>query len=194
LLGLTLVALAAPASGQTVTLRAQGHGMFYADVLLNGRIKVRALIDTGASAGLSMCGSTAAALGLRLGESVNLATANGVITARRATVRSLRIGGIEVRDVTAVVDERSQCDKGVLVGLSVLRKLNLRLYGEILSLSTSPAGPGSVEWWLLGGLWSGLLVSLLLARRPRLRVSLTRSWQREQAASATPFGARSFFE
>jgi clan AA aspartic protease (TIGR02281 family) len=192
LLALTLVALAAPAAAQTVTLRAQGHGMFYADTLLDGRLRVRALIDTGATY-LSMCGTTAAAFGLILGESVELRTANGVITSRRATVRSVRIGGIEVRNVAAVVDGRRQCDTRVLVGMSVLGKLSLRLDGETLVLSTKPTPASPIEWWLLGGLWGALVMSLAMVHRRRLRFPI-RAWRRQHVPMAMPFKSRSLFE
>jgi predicted aspartyl protease len=61
--GLTIVALAAPAGALTVTLQATGHGMFYAEVVLNGDVRAQALVDTGAIY-LSMCGTTAAQLSL----------------------------------------------------------------------------------------------------------------------------------
>ena len=100
--------------------------MVYVDVILNNRVKVRAVIDTGATF-LSMCGSTAARLGLVLAEDIRLHTANGIVVTRRATVESVRVGGIEVRNIASAVDERPSCDKGVLVGMTVLKNLHVTL-------------------------------------------------------------------
>src|SRR5436853_6276488 len=95
ILATVLIAVAAPAAAQTVTLRAQNN-MFVSNVVLNNQVNMRALIDTGASF-LSMCHATAKAMGLTLGDSLHLHTANGIITARRAMVQSVRIGALEVR-------------------------------------------------------------------------------------------------
>jgi hypothetical protein len=87
LCGLALVAFAAasPATAQTVTLKARHHNMYWADITLNDRLTLRAMIDTGATS-LSMYYATAKAHRLTLGDVVKHSTANGVITARRAMI------------------------------------------------------------------------------------------------------------
>lgn len=91
-----------PAGSAQITRRADGH--FHADVLLNGQ-RVEMLVDSGASM-IVIDEALAARLGIRPPEAAytgEARTANG--TARFAPVRlaSVRIGGIERRDVPAGV-------------------------------------------------------------------------------------------
>ena len=93
---------AAPAGSAQLVRRADGH--FHADVLLNGQ-RVEMLVDSGASM-IVIDEALAARLGIRPPESAytgEARTANG--PARFAPVRlaSVRIGGIERRDVPAGV-------------------------------------------------------------------------------------------
>ena len=128
--------------------------MFRTDVTLNDQVTVRALIDTGASY-LSLCATTARALKLQLGETVRLSTANGVISARRASVRSVRIEAIEVRDVAAVVKgDAVPCAEGdILVGMSVLSKLHVTLNDDMLILVAGWKPNGQVAGFSLHWLW-----------------------------------------
>lgn len=92
----------APAGSAQITRRADGH--FHADVLLNGQ-RVEMLVDSGASM-IVIDEALAARLGIRPPEAAytgEARTANG--SARFAPVRlaSVRIGGIERRDVAAGV-------------------------------------------------------------------------------------------
>ncbi|MBX9727524.1 MAG: TIGR02281 family clan AA aspartic protease [Sphingopyxis sp.] len=91
-----------PAGSAQITRRADGH--FHADVLLNGQ-RVEMLVDSGASM-IVIDEALAARLGIRPAEAAytgEARTANG--PARFAPVRlaSVRIGGIERRDVPAGV-------------------------------------------------------------------------------------------
>jgi clan AA aspartic protease (TIGR02281 family) len=165
--------LASPAAAQTVALQSRHHNMFRADVVLDNH-KVRALIDTGASY-LSMCNATAKLLRLELGDSVQLSTANGVITARRATVKSVKIGPIEVRDVAAVVKgESTPCDE-ILVGMSVLHKLHVTIDGQTMTLIAGGRNVKAArwnEWSILATIMLLLLISLLGIRKRRRRLVL----------------------
>jgi len=191
LCALALVALAAasPATAQTVILQSQHH-MFRATVKLNNVVDLSALIDTGASF-LSMCHATAKTLRLQLGDSIQLSTANGIITARRAMVDSVRIGAIEVRNVGAVVKaDGTSCDEGLLVGMSVLRKLHVTLDGQTLTLV---AGRGmdtpalTNEWSVLAATMLVLLASLIRIRKRRRRLVLRVSAERSFRKGATFF-------
>jgi clan AA aspartic protease (TIGR02281 family) len=196
LCALTLVAFAAgSAAAQTVTVQAQGRNMFYVDVVLNNRVKVRALVDTGATF-LSVPGCAAAALGLVLGEHVRLRTANGIVTNRMTIVQSVRIGAIEVRNVAGTVDEREKCDERMLVGMTVLSKLHVTLENDRLILvarSGTAARAGPIELWVLGAGWAVLLFSLLIVRQPYRGLARSRKSCRDPMATA-PLASRSFFE
>ena len=171
---LALFFAVSPATAQTVTVQAH-HNMFLANVVLNNHVNLPALIDTGASY-LSMCHAAAKMLRLELGDSVLLRTANGIITARRAMVGSVRIGAIEVRDVAAVVKaDGSPCDEELLVGMSVLSKLHVTLDGQTLILVARHGmhKPGLWnEWVLLAAIMLVLLMSLTQMRKRRRRLVL----------------------
>jgi clan AA aspartic protease (TIGR02281 family) len=162
---MTMVALASPALAQTVSISARNK-MFHSEVVINEQLKAHALIDTGASF-LSLCATAARTLGLQLGQAIVLHTANGTITARRATVRSLRIGAIVVHDIAAVVksDATPCAHEPVLVGMSVLSQLLVTLARNrmVLVAGQQPNKPvGSVLHWLwLGAAW-GVTVAMAL--------------------------------
>ena len=119
-----------------------------------------------------MCNATAKLLRLELGDSVQLSTANGVITARRATVKSVKIGPIEVRDVAAVVKGESTPCGEILVGMSVLHKLHVTLDGQTMTLVAGGRNGKAAhwnEWSILATIMLLLLISLLGIRKRRRR-------------------------
>lgn len=109
--------------GRRVRMSADERGHFSGDFKLNGR-KVSAMIDTGATV-VAINLSTARRIGINIlpndfKHSVN--TANGSVRAAAATIDSLQIGRIFVRDVQAVVlDDRAL--SGTLIGVSFLSRL-----------------------------------------------------------------------
>ncbi|MEO3386565.1 TIGR02281 family clan AA aspartic protease [Mesorhizobium sp. CAU 1741] len=124
-----VVALAQPerrgemASGRTVRLDADARGHFSGDFRLNGRT-VPAMIDTGATV-VAINETTARRIGLYLARAdftAAVETANGRAMAAPATIDRLEIGGIEVRDIRAVVLE-DEVLTSTLVGMSFLSRL-----------------------------------------------------------------------
>jgi aspartyl protease family protein len=124
---------AAPAGSAQLVRRADGH--FHADVLLNGH-RVEMLVDSGASM-IVIDEALAARLGIRPPESAytgEARTANG--PARFAPVRlaSVRIDGIERRDVPAGV-MRGDGLPMPLLGQSFLSTLDkVTISGERMTL------------------------------------------------------------
>lgn len=115
---------AASAASDTVTLRAGPDGHFRVDAMVGGK-RVPMLVDTGA---------TVVALSYELGDSLGLVsggdrfdsgvqTANGSVGAKRVTLRDVRIGGVKLNDVDAVVLSRGAMD-GALLGMSFLGRLS----------------------------------------------------------------------
>jgi aspartyl protease family protein len=96
--------------------------------VLNGSVPVNFVVDTGASY-TTISQATAAALNLELGPNPTLLsfnTANGVIQAPLATVRSMEVGGMEVKDVTvAVHDVFPDAAVAGLLGLNFLSNFRL---------------------------------------------------------------------
>jgi clan AA aspartic protease (TIGR02281 family) len=124
--------LSLPLCAQTVVIRPDATGLFRIEAIVNERVKVRALIDTGATT-FVLCDSTASELALALGSTVNLETASGVVQGWRASIDTLRIGTITIHRVQAVVYARG-CVEAMLgvaplsrLGAVVLRAGTLRL-------------------------------------------------------------------
>lgn len=106
----------------TATLRKERDGHYRASAQINGAT-VKILVDTGASI-IALTPRDAKRAGLdlqRLPKTARISTANGQITARVAKLNRVRIGGVEVRNVDAVVVEEGLEES--LLGMSFLNKL-----------------------------------------------------------------------
>lgn len=115
--------LPVPESARTERVVADARGHYTAGFTLNGR-QVEALIDTGASA-VAINRSTARRIGIGLAQADfrhQVATANGRTLAASATIGSMRLGRIEIRDVQALVLEDAALESA-LVGMSFLNRL-----------------------------------------------------------------------
>jgi aspartyl protease family protein len=90
--------------GRRVALAADAQGHYQADALVNGRT-IPVVVDTGATT-VALNAATARRLGIHLTRrdySVPLSTANGTVSAAPVTLAEVRIGGVSVRNVAAVV-------------------------------------------------------------------------------------------
>jgi aspartyl protease family protein len=90
--------------GKEVRIRMAPDGHFWARVTIGG-VERRMLIDSGATL-TALSSGTAAAAGLKTDDHlfpVVLNTANGAITARTATLPTLKLGDIVARDLPVVV-------------------------------------------------------------------------------------------
>ena len=106
-----------------VRIRADARGHFVTQAKLN-RKPVRVLVDTGASS-VAINRSLARRLGIRLRDrdfTGQASTANGIVPIAPVTLRSVRIGQLELRDVEAMVLPDASLD-GVLLGMSFLKRL-----------------------------------------------------------------------
>lgn len=100
---------------------ARGH--FQTDGRVDGR-RVGFMVDTGASV-IALNESSAAQLGIRPSRAdytANVSTANGTIKAARTRLASVDVGGLEVRDVEAMVLPDTALSENLL-GLSYLSRL-----------------------------------------------------------------------
>lgn len=106
-----------------VKIRAQPDGHFYVDAKVNGRT-IALVVDTGASmVALRESDARRAGIRLRRGDfDAPISTANGMAYAADVTLRRISIGGINIRNVRAVVipDERLNIS---LLGATFLNKL-----------------------------------------------------------------------
>jgi aspartyl protease family protein len=118
------------AASDSVIVPRDGHGHFRTEGRIDGR-RLNFLIDTGASV-IALTADDAASLGLHPGDSeyrIMLKTANGVVRAAPATLGMVEIGGIIVRDVTAVVMPDGALSENLL-GMSFLSRLRHFAYSE----------------------------------------------------------------
>ena len=114
---------AVPATGDTLVLQQDLRGHYTVHPLVEGRT-VRMLVDTGATT-CTLSEEDAAAAGLRVGPhdfTRAVSTANGTVMVAPVRIRELRVGGIVVRDVEAMVVPRGRLGTSLL-GMSFLRRL-----------------------------------------------------------------------
>ncbi len=118
-----------------LVLRAGAHGHFMVDATVNGE-PLRFMVDTGASS-IYLTPEDAERLGWppqRLTFSERYDTAAGEVRAAPVTLRSLRVGQLELYDLPASVGEQSS---GIsLLGMSFLKRLeSYQVRGDTLILS-----------------------------------------------------------
>jgi aspartyl protease family protein len=120
-------------TSQSVTLASDESGHFYADGLVNG-IGVRFIVDTGATL-VSLPGAEANRIGLRYrnGARSQVMTANGKVWVFHTRIDSLRVGGIELNNVEAVVMEHGL--DVTLLGMSFLNRVEMKRSGSTMVLN-----------------------------------------------------------
>jgi aspartyl protease family protein len=113
---------------QTVVLKRGLDGHYRAEALINGE-KVSVLVDTGAT-GVAISQRVADRLNLKSLTAIRTNTANGDSVGYMVRLKSIKIGGVEAQDVSAMIAPGLQGD--VLLGMSFLGRMDVRLYkGEM---------------------------------------------------------------
>src|SRR5262245_37946024 len=121
------------AYAQTISINTVDD-LFRTKVVLNEKLQVDAIIDTGAVS-FGVCAAMATHLQLSKGTPVELETSNGRIIGHRTQIRTVRIGRLTVHDVAAVVHPSSASCSEALVGMTFLRRLRaVILRGRTLDL------------------------------------------------------------
>jgi aspartyl protease family protein len=122
-----MAALAPQSSGGVsygrVELRPDAGGQYHADVEIEGQ-RIPMLVDTGATL-VSLTYADASRLGVAPAPAdykVDVHTANGVAKAARVSLREVRVGTLQVRDVQALVMPRDVRGTSLL-GMSFLQRL-----------------------------------------------------------------------
>ena len=120
---------AASAGRQSITLNADARGHFITTGSINGG-SVRFLVDTGATL-VSLAASEAKRLGINYLQGVRgrIQTANGVATAYRVKLDTVRIGDITINNVDAVVGENDAMGVSLL-GMSFLNRMEMKRDGR----------------------------------------------------------------
>ncbi|HSH72543.1 MAG TPA: retropepsin-like aspartic protease [Methylophilaceae bacterium] len=113
---------------RTVVLKRGTDGHYRAEALINGT-KVDVLVDTGAT-GVAISQRVADQLGLSSRTAIRTSTANGDTVAYMARLETVKLGGVEAKDVAAVIAPGLGGD--VLLGMSFLGRMDVRLFkGEM---------------------------------------------------------------
>jgi len=112
----------------TVVLKRGTDGHYRAEALINGR-KVDVLVDTGAT-GVAISKKLADQLDLSSHSAISTTTANGNSVAYMTRLESVKLGGVEAKNVAAMI--APGLDGDVLLGMSFLGRMDVRLYqGEM---------------------------------------------------------------
>lgn len=121
-------ASAPDASARSVGIARNAQGHFDVDGRVNGR-RIDFMVDTGASV-VALTARDAARLGIHPSRNVvDVKTANGTVRAAPARLDVVEIGGLELRDVAALVlPDDSLSDN--LLGLSFLSRLHRFEYSD----------------------------------------------------------------
>lgn len=117
--------------GAELTLTRSRDGHYYADGEINGKA-VKFLLDTGASQ-IALSPRLANSIGLTPGSAVTLQTAAGPAAGYRTRIARVRVGGIEMHDLGAVVSEGMN-DETVLLGMNFLKRLEIVQRGDQMTL------------------------------------------------------------
>lgn len=121
-------------SAQTATLYANNAGHFLGEGYINGS-SMKFLVDTGASS-IALSGTEARRLGLSYlnGDIGAASTAAGVVKAYRISLNTVKIGGIVMHQVEAMVLE-GDSPPIVLLGMSVLNRVQMERDGMVMTLT-----------------------------------------------------------
>jgi len=124
---------AASSDRAQVTLAAGPGGHFVGEGAVNGQ-PVRFLVDTGATS-IALPASLAQRAGIdfRKGAPSMSNTANGLVHVYRVNLDTVRLGGIELNSVDAVVFEAGL--DTALLGMSFLNRVDMRREGDTMNLT-----------------------------------------------------------
>lgn len=112
----------------TVVLKRGMDGHYRAEAIINGE-KVDVLVDTGAT-GVAISQRVADRLNLKSLTAVRTNTANGTSVGYMVRLSTVKIGGVEANNVSAMIAPGLEGD--VLLGMSFLARMDVRLFkGEM---------------------------------------------------------------
>jgi aspartyl protease family protein len=111
-------------SSNVVVLKRGLDGHYRAEALINNQ-KVDVLIDTGAT-GVAISQAVADKLNLKSIEAIRTSTANGDSIGYMVRLNSVKVGGVEAQNVSAMIAPNLEGD--VLLGMSYLGRMDVRLF------------------------------------------------------------------
>ena len=122
-----------------LVLKRNREGHYVAEGEINGA-RVTFLLDTGATQ-VALPAQLARRLDLKRGQDIVLNTANGRVIGHETRLQSVRVGPIEMADVSAVATEGMEGET-VLLGMSFLKRLEFTQREDRLILRQPKTKPG----------------------------------------------------
>lgn len=113
-----------------VVLQRGLDGHYRAEALINNE-KVDVLVDTGAT-GVAISQRVADKLNLKSIDAVRTSTANGDAVGYMVRLDSVKVGGVEAKNVSATI--APGLDGDVLLGMSYLGRMDVRLFNNQMTI------------------------------------------------------------
>lgn len=113
-----------------VTLKRGLDGHYRAEALINNQ-QVDVLVDTGAT-GVAISQKVADKLNLKSIDAVRTSTANGDTVSYMVRLESVKVGGVEAKNVAATI--APGLDGDVLLGMSYLGRMDVRLFNNEMTI------------------------------------------------------------
>ncbi|HEC28599.1 MAG TPA: TIGR02281 family clan AA aspartic protease [Gammaproteobacteria bacterium] len=120
---------------RVVRLVRNRNGHYVSRGYINNQ-EVTFFLDTGATT-ISIPEPVARKIGLKRGPPISVSTANGSIEVYLTTIRRLSIGSIVLDNLSATINPYMEGDD-ILLGMNVLKKLEIIQKGKILTLKQYP--------------------------------------------------------
>jgi aspartyl protease family protein len=117
-------------AGQEVNLKRDPNGHYRAEALIDG-VKTTVLVDTGAD-DVSISQEFANKLGIKSQSAIRTQTANGDTVGYFTRLDSVKLGGIEVTNVAALIVPNLGAD--ALLGMSFLNRMDVRLHHGTMTI------------------------------------------------------------
>lgn len=117
-------------NASSVTLKRGLDGHYRAEALINNQ-KVNVLVDTGAT-GVAISQAVADKLKLKSIHAVRTSTANGDTIGYMVRLNSVKVGGVEATNVSAMI--APGLDGDVLLGMSYLGRMDVRLFKNEMTI------------------------------------------------------------
>jgi len=117
-------------NGETVVLKRDPSGHYRAEAYING-VQADVLVDTGAT-GVAISQKLADTLGITSHAAIATTTANGETVSYMTRLASVRLGGIEAKDVGATISPGLEGE--ALLGMSFLSRMDIRLYKGTMTI------------------------------------------------------------
>jgi aspartyl protease family protein len=117
-------------NAHSVTLKRGLDGHYRAEAIINNQ-KVDVLVDTGAT-GVAISQKVADRLGLKSIDAIRTETANGDSVSYMVRLESVKVGGVEATNVSAMI--APGLDGDALLGMSYLGTMDVRLFKNEMTI------------------------------------------------------------